>query len=264
MNKKTIYLLLLSLLCAAGAMSQTTQKHPLKLRIGTYNVGHFNQGKLGGYQGEDVQEELQRWRNWISAQSMDIFIVNEWNSKFDKGGTVDATETLLKPLYNNVYFGDENKWIYNGIATNYELTNIRQVTWHADYYALVADLKIGKKIITIMSTHIPWKKEHHPKAINDMIAEMKKYEYLICMGDMNAPDATQLRFQEEGFNIANGGYQGFMCTAPGSKAKGRTKDISIDNIFTSKNIKILNASAPSAGLTEQDHYPVLADVIITW
>ena len=39
------------------------------------------------------------------------------------------------------------------------------------------------------------------------------------MGDMNALDATQLRFVEEGFNIANGGYQGFFVTAPMSEKK---------------------------------------------
>lgn len=221
MNKLTTILLLVSLLFAGGAKSQDLEKKPLKLKVGTYNVGHFNQGKRGGYQGADVQEELQRWRSWISLQSLDIFILNEWNISFDKDSTVDATKELLSPFYNNIYWGDANKWIYNGIATNYTLTNLRQVQWQGDYYAIVGDLNLNGKTITIMSTHIPWQKEHHQKAIDDMIKEMKKYEYLICMGDMNAFDATQLNFKKEGFNIANGGYQGFICTAPMSRAKGR-------------------------------------------
>jgi len=264
MRKRIITTFLIPLLVVIGITAQTTQKHPLKLKIGTYNVGHFNQGKLGGYQGPDVQEELQRWRNWISLQSLDIFILNEWNKYFDKDSTFDATTELLKPLYNNIYWGDANKWIYNGIATNFKLENLRQVQWAGDYYAIIGDLKIGKKTITIMSTHIPWQKQHHAKAIDDMIKEMKKYEYLICMGDMNAMDATQLRFQTEGFNIANGGYQGFLCTAPNSKRKGKKDGLHIDNIFTTKNIKIMNVSAPSTGLTEEDHYPVIADIVITW
>lgn len=255
-------LILLFTIC--GITAQTTEKHPLKLRVGTYNVGHFNQGKLGGYQGEDVQEEMQRWRNWISLQSFDIFVLNEWNKYFDKDSTYDATAELLKPIYNNIYWGDANKWIYNGIATNFKLSNLRQVQWAGDYYAVIGDLKIGEKIITIMSTHIPWQKEHHAKAIEDMKKEMKKYEYLICMGDMNAFDATQLSFRAEGFNIANGGYQGFLCTAPAGKKKGRKDGLHIDNIITSSNIKIMNVSAPGAGLTEEDHYPVIADVVITW
>lgn len=263
MNKIISILLLVSLFFLGEAKAQEQQKFPLKLKVGTYNVGHFNQGKLGGYQKDDVQEELQRWRNWISLQSLDIFVLNEWNKYFDKDSTFDATQELLKPLYNNIYWGDANKWIYNGIATNFKLENLRQVQWQGDYYAIIGDMKVCNKVITIMSTHIPWQKQHHQKAIDDMIKEMKKYEYLICMGDMNAFDATQLNFKKEGFNIANGGYQGFLCTAPMSKAKGKTDGIHIDNIITSANIKIMNVSAPSAGLTEEDHYPVIADVIVT-
>lgn len=261
--KKIIISFLVLLFMFSGISAQTPGKEPLKLKVGTYNVGHFNQGKLGGYQGEDVEEELHRWRSWISMQSIDILALNEWNLGFDKNAKYDATKELLKPFYNNIYWGDANKWIYNGIATNYKLENIRQVYWQGDYYAVIGDLKIGKKVITIMSTHIPWQKEHHDKAIADMKKEMKKYEYLICMGDMNALNVTQQSFVKEGFNVANGGYQGFVCTAPVSQKKGKV-DVNIDNIITSKNIKIMNVSAPSTGLTEQDHYPVIADVIITW
>ena len=261
---KNLSISIMFFLCSFVLSAQSQNPYPVKLRVGTYNVGHFNQGKLGGYQGEDVAEELQRWRNWISEQSLDIFGLVEWNSSFDKDGKIDATKELLSPLYNNIHFGDENRWIYNGIATNYKLENIRQVTLSKDYYAIIGDLKIGDKTVTIMSTHVPWQVEFHEQATNDMIAEMKKYEYLICMGDMNAFDATQLRFQTEGFNIANGGYQGWLVTAPQNKASGRPDGHHIDNIITSKNIKIMNVKAPDAGLSSLDHLPVIADLIFTW
>lgn len=261
---KKILLIAISVFCVASVLNaQLPDNRPLKLKFGAYNVGHFNQGKLGGYQYPNKQEELQRWKDWIGEQSFDFFIVNEWNHFFDKDSTIVASDELLAPLYNNIYWGKENRWIFNGIATNYKLTNIRQIDWYKDYYSIVGDLIIGKKTITIMSTHIPWQKEGHQDAINALIKEMKKYEYVICLGDMNAANATQLRFQEEGFNIANGGYQGFKCTAPVGRSHGKI-DVNIDNIITSKNIKIFNVSAPSAGLTEQDHYPIIADLEITW
>lgn len=261
--KKKILMTLAMSLCLLTAMAETPNKLPLKLRVGTYNVGHFNQGKLGGYQGEDVKEELQRWKSWIGSQSLDIFLVNEWNLRFDKDSTYNAEAQLLQPIYNNRYFGKANRWIYNGINTNYILTNIRQVNWFKDYYAIVGDLKIGKKTITVMSTHIPWQKEGHEMAVEAMIKEMKKYEYLICGGDMNALDTMQLRIQKARFNIANGGFNGWFCSAPQNEKKGMT-DVHIDNIVTSPNIKIVNVSAPHTGLTEFDHLPVLADLIITW
>lgn len=259
--------------------AQSADKHPLKLRVATYNVGHFNQGVAGGLEvrGEAVygkegkqryaRLEMLNWREWISEQSLDILGVQEWNRYFDADGVLHAEEELLKPFYNNVYFGDEHKWIYNGIATNYKLTNLRQRYWAGEYYALIGDLKIGGKTVTVMSTHIPWQKEWHKPALDAFIAEMKKYEYLICMGDMNATDAEQLLFREAGFNMANGGYQGWFGTAAGSlKLDGRAggADKNIDNIITSKNIKIMNVSVPHTGLNDQDHLPVIADVIITW
>ncbi len=262
--KTHIILLLFTLSFCSGITAQTADKLPLRLKIGSYNVGHFNQGELGGYQGDNAVDELQRWRHWISQQSLDIFIVNEWNKAFDKDSVFDATKELLKPFYTGIYFGDANKWIFNGIATNLRLTNLRQVNWFKDYYAIIGDLKIGKKTVTIMSTHIPWQKEGHELAINSMINEMKKYEYVICGGDFNAFDQTQLRFASEGFNSANGGNQGWHCTAPANVERGRTDGLHIDNIVTSSNIKIMNVSAPEVELTKHDHWPIIADLIITW
>lgn len=262
--KKGILVTLIALLSVFAVFSQTEGGHPLRLKIGTYNIGHFNEGKLGGYQLDDVQIELQRWRNWVGEQALDILVLNEWNEAFDKNGKINAQQEILNPVYKNVYWGAANKWIYNGIATNYKLENIRQVNWAGEYYAVLGDLKIGEKVITIMSTHIPWQKEWHMQAIEDMIKEMKKYEYLICMGDMNAMDATQLKFVEEGFNMANGGYQGFFITAPMNAKKGRKDGLHIDNIITSKNIKILGVEVPENSLTARDHFPITADIIITW
>ncbi|ANH81628.1 endonuclease/exonuclease/phosphatase [Niabella ginsenosidivorans] len=253
-----------ALLAAIVTNGQTADRFPMRLKVATYNVGHFNQGAPGGYPGgQNPKAELFRWRKWIGEQSLDIFSMNEWNSNFDKDSTLNATDALLKPYYNNIYFGDRHKWIYNGIATNYSLTNIRMNYSWGDYYALIGDLKIGNKIITIISTHIPWQKDAHPSALAGLIKELRKYEYFICFGDMNAANTEQQKFQEAGFNIANGGNMGWFCTAPTSRTLGKT-DINIDNIITSKNIKIMHVTAPFTGLNDDDHLPLIADLVITW
>ncbi|MDR1335339.1 MAG: hypothetical protein LBK22_00740 [Tannerella sp.] len=263
--KKIQATLILFLLCSlCPAMAQTKDGLPLKLRAGIYNVGHFNQGKTGGYQGADVQEEMERWRTWIGRQSMDIFFPVEWNSHFDRDSTVNATEALLKPFFGHICFGEMHRYIYNGIAANFPLKNIRQVNLtHKEYYAIVGDMKVGRKTVTLMSVHIPWQKCCHESSVDALIEEMKKYEYLICAGDMNAPDRNQRKFFDAGFNIANGGYEGWFCTAAKACEAGKP-DSHIDNIITSRNIKIMNVSAPHTGLTSEDHWPVLADIIITW
>ena len=270
MVRRIFYLALFFITLHIGCFAQTADMLPLKLRVGTYNVGHFNQGKLGGFQveGRQAQVELNNWKRWIGQQSLDIFVVNEWNQYFDKDSVFHAADELLKPYYSQVYFGKENRWIYNGIATNYVLQNIRQEKWDGDYYAVLGDLIVGQKKVTIISTHIPWQKEWHQQSLEALITHLKQYEYFICMGDMNAVDAAQQKFVEAGFNMANGGAMGWFTTSGGAvRAAGRDggmADTSIDNIVTSSNIKIFNVSAPTTGLNDRDHLPLLAELVISW
>ena len=266
---KSGFSLFMLLLVTLHLNAQTKDNMPLKLRVSTYNIGHFNQGQLGGFQGggNRAKAELQNWKNWIGKESIDFFIVNEWNKHFDKDSTFIAEDELLKPFYNNIYFGKQNRWIYNGIATNYHLKNLRQVDFSGDYYALLGDLVIGKKTVTIISVHIPWQKDWHKPSADALIAELKKYEYFICLGDMNANDEAQLNFVKEGFSMANGGHLGWFSTAAATNIIAGRKagpNTNIDNIITSKNIKIMNVSAPFTGLNDLDHLPVIADVVITW
>lgn len=280
-SRKFGVLFVFGLLSAAAGKGQTPDKASLKLRVGTFNVGHFNQGMKGGLEirgkaaypdnkavtGKYVLGQMLGWRKWIGEQSLDIFAMEEWNYYFDQDSTFKATDELLKPYYNQIYFGDQHTWIYNGIATNYHLTNVRQKYWSDDYYALIADLKIGQTTITFISTHIPWQKKTHAPGMQGLLQELKKYPYFICCGDMNASDADQLLFKKAGYNIANGGNMGWFATAPGDLArKGMVDgpDKHIDQIVTSPNIKIMHVSAPHTGLNDEDHLPILADLVVTW
>ena len=277
--KKKLLFSLTAILFLCSLIAQPADNAPLKLRVGTYNVGHFNQGMKGGLEvrgknyypdRKEVTEkyiikEMLGWKKWIGEQSLDFFCVQEWNRYFDQDSTFIAENELLKPYYNNIYFGNEHAWIYNGIATNHYLYNLRQKYWFQDYYALIGDLKFGNKTIHVISTHLPWTAEGHKRALDSIIAELKKYEYFICFGDMNASDAEILHFREAGFNIANGGDQGWFTTSM-SVILDRMKDgpnRHIDNIITSSSIKIMNVSAPHTGLNDLDHLPLIADIIIT-
>ncbi|PST83693.1 endonuclease/exonuclease/phosphatase [Pedobacter yulinensis] len=251
------------------AFAQLPDNLPLKLRVGTYNVGHFNQGSLGGFQrtGQQVTAEMLRWKKWIGEQSLDILALNEWNKHFDKDSTLNAEEVLLKPYYRNVYFGAEKRWIYNGIATHYKLQNIRQKVSSGEYYMVIGDLKVGRKNIAVISVHIPWQKDWHKQALEALTKELEKHAYFICMGDMNSTDAEQLAFRSKGFNIANGGHMGWFGTAAAANMiAGRTAgpNTNIDNIITSGNISIMKVSAPHTGLNDLDHLPVMADLVVNW
>jgi endonuclease/exonuclease/phosphatase family metal-dependent hydrolase len=247
----------------AAQSTNATNGLPLKIRVGTYNVGHFNQGKLGGYQESDPKQAAERWRAWIKKQSLDVFFVNEWDVYFDKAGTMDATELLLKPSYENVFFGKKNKWIYNGIATNFKISNVRQVdlTLKA-YYATLADWQVGNVVITLMSVHVPWQECCHETSIDALIEELKKHKHVICGGDLNATDRNVLKIKAAGFNVANGGNEGWFCTAA-TRCGTTTVDVNIDNIITSRNINISKVAAPTTGLNDLDHLPIMADLTVT-
>lgn len=275
---KKLLCLIALIICSYFAYAQSNSPFPLKLRVASYNVGHFNQGLAGGFRfmgGSSAKKDertgmakrqVAAWRQWISEQSLDVIGFQEWNRHFDVDSAFNAQDELLNPFYNNVYLGKEHTWIYNGIATNYKLTNLRTKYTKGDYYALIGDLKIGNKVITVISTHIPWQKDWHTPALKAFIEDLKQYESFICFGDMNSPDDDQMLFREAGFNMANGGYQGWFGTASGSLiSEGRQgkADKNIDNIVTSKNIKIMNVSAPRTGVNDFDHLPVIADIIIT-
>lgn len=89
---------------------------------------------------------------------------------------------------------------------------------------------------------------------------MSGVEYFIAGGDMNALQEEQLLFKKAGFNIANGGDAGFICTYPKNTIKN--KNYCIDNITTSANIKIRHPHSVVTNVNDQDHLPILAEVVI--
>src|SRR5690625_3938499 len=157
MNKYFLSLLSILVIFSLDLSAQNSEI-PLKLRVGTYNVGHFNQGRLGGFQGEGriVQAELNNWRRWIGQQSLDIIGLNEWNLYFDKDSSFHATDELLKPYYSNIYFGTQNTWIYNRFASNFGIYTIHEEVRAGQYYAVFGGMRIDGKIRRIISSNLPW------------------------------------------------------------------------------------------------------------
>jgi beta-glucanase (GH16 family) len=270
---KKLLMIFVGIVGVISLQAQNAAPLPLKLRVGTYNVGHFNQGSPGGYPNAyagQVDKQLQKWKNWVGQQSLDILFLNEWNAYFNAGAdTINAADVILKPYYNHIAFGRRSEWIYNGIATNFALSNIRQLQFtHPDYYALLADADIAGHRVVLVSAHLPWQEEHFSKSLDILIREIERYDYVICGGDMNAVDADQCRFTAAGFNMANGGNGEWFNTTSnvaiyGRPVPGRPDGGHIDNIVTTKNIKLMRVSAPATGLNDTDHFPVMCDAIIT-
>lgn len=94
--KKVFLCCIIALSFLSHSVAQERDRTAVKLRVGTYNVGHFNQGMKGWYEPKGkrfypnknsttdryIQKELLNWKKWIGEQSMDIFFVQEWNQYF--------------------------------------------------------------------------------------------------------------------------------------------------------------------------------------
>ena len=231
------------------------------LKVASFNTGHFNMGSLGGYQGEDVIETLSLWQDWIIQQQCDILFVQEWNVYFDKDSVYTAQKELLDPYYKNVDWGDLNLWIHNGICTNIPIQDKQVKKFNGDYYAVVTHADISGKKVALISFHLNWNVNYHMLDLKQLTDFLGEFEYFIAGGDTNASQESQLSFKKAGFNIANGGDYGFICTSPGSTINKGTH-CCIDNIITSANIMIRHPYSTITNVNDQDHLPILAEVVI--
>ena len=247
-----------------GSAQNTIAPKPSKetvLKVASFNTGHFNMGNLGGYQGDDVIGTLSLWRDWIRKQKCDILLVQEWNLFFDKDSVYTAQKELLEPFYRNIVWGDLNEWIYNGICTNLPIQGKQVKKLSSQYYAVVTNANIAGKQVALVSVHLNWNVNYHTLDLTQFIEFLKGFEYFIAGGDMNASQAGQLLFKAAGFNIANGGDYGFISTSPGGTSKVSDR-CCLDNIITSANIEIRHPYSSITNVNDQDHLPILAEVVI--
>ena len=257
-----IFMMLALLACSKDEQQTVPDVEVSHLSVGTWNVGHFNSGSLGGYQKDDYAEAVIRWRDFVGSHKPDILNVEEWNVTFDKGGQLNALNEIIRPWYNNIYMEQprQNAWILNGIFTNYPVDpfsfryfNLSQ----SAYYGLAMTVIIDGHELDVLCGHIPWDSEYHANGLQALKSELRKHKTFIFLGDTNSTEEEQLLFQnEEGYHLANPvDGQWLVTTGAGS---------SIDNVITSSNITISQVSVAPSGLYEGDHFPLFCNLEIQW
>lgn len=249
---------------------------PILLRVASYNVGHFADGKA--YNPTYAEEELQDFRNVLAELKADVLLISENDLYFDSGNTMEIYNVLYR-LFG--YYNTHTKYEYNcnAICADYELKNVgaKAFTTKQQYrYFYYADIVINGKFIHLVVTQLDFYDVDKRKAqIEELIAHANQYEYCIIGGDMNPsvsvngayPDGYVGNEQysidygmwlDAGYNIANGDYFGVMNTL-----KEKENDVAFpwDNIITSSNIQIKGVEVVKSEMS--DHYPIVADLIIS-
>lgn len=248
---------------------------PIKIRVATYNIGHFAYGTSPIPAG--TLDKLQDFRNAIVNIRADIIGLTEDDVYYDSNSTMKVYDNVYKMFK---YYGSGIKQGYtcNSILSKFEIFNLKSTEFatKSTHAYTECDIKIYDKMIHFVSTQVSWQDINTRKAqYQELIKIAKKYEYCIIVGDMNPSARINLilpegvepnsHYKEDyaiwenaGFNIANVGFFGEYNTLIDKDYPGLM--LPYDNIFTTKNIDISFVETFENDMS--DHYAIAADICI--
>ena len=247
-------------------------REPVTLKICSFNVGLWTDGKSSNARVDDanVKAESIKLRRFLGNENFDFLLCEEATHEFDKSYKINAYEYCFK---NNLPHGwttsDSN---VSGPVRQFLLTGkykLKNVTYHnyenastRGYVTFTSEIA-GRKITFInchLSSGYSTDDELRAKERAELIKVLKNCEYGILMGDFNARSIDDFNDFSE-FNIANHGYYGDFKTWPDAKeSDSNWPNGCIDNIITTKNIKIINVLMGEIAMS--DHKPLIAEIEI--
>lgn len=250
------------------------------LKVMTFNIGKFNYGKsTGGMEQILVDEKMYNWRRFLGEHNVDVLAVQEFCSTIDADGTLDSNSNLFNYLFANYtsHYPQQLKIYSKEMLQENSVEDYLPNSTDANKRGIVKSyitLDNGVKICLI-NCHLTYFDnsdgvEIRNQQINSLLNILKDEEYFILFGDFNANFggiSEYNPFIEKGYNLANGGYFGWVRTFNNEKnytdTANKGHDRFLDNIITSANIKIINAKVLNTfDYLTSDHLPILAEIEI--
>lgn len=238
-----------------------------KLRIASYNVGHFALGTADDTKitHANYATMRQKWAEAINDIHADIFGACEYNTNFVNAGDGLPAITARDSIFANYAYaaiGAKYSYNQNSILSNLPLVNITSVNFtdrtQSRYY-IVGEITIGSKTVKVVETHLDWNEggsgaTNRAAQIQQLISDFAGDDYVIIGADFNVASESEFdAFVSAGYQMANHGYLGDLPTYPAGNPT-----IGIDNIvckgFAISDINILNDD------TISDHCAVYADL----
>lgn len=233
-----------------------------RLKIMTNNVGHFSYGVGVGYDGNDIENQIQNWINLYKNQNPDILGIQEFWPIFERTqdhamGIYKTRQSIYQKIFNDVFTGLFDM----GIASNFEIINIESGMLGANDRSqarayMHITYNINGKELHFFNIHAhPSDATIRATQFDELITILNQYDTFICTGDYNADFASEYDpFKTAGFNLANcGNFGEFYTFIHGDKP--------LDNIICSPNISINNVQKIDSNVTS-DHYALVADIVI--
>ena len=234
----------------------------VKLKILTFNCGHYNYGSSteGSWTGNTLTEKINEWKAMLVKYKPDIILGQEMSNYFDAAKTVNAIDTIFKPLLPNYYF-----YAWTRLLSKYSFIQ----TWQEDVTVTVsgttyarsfgtAIININGVDILICSVHLPAGYTATDTTIREamrdkLISAFANYDHVIIGGDFNeSTDSFYTPFVDAGYSLGNHGYFGTITTLPNE---------SVDNIIV-KGFTFYDAVSDSADACTSDHCPIASEMHI--
>ena len=245
-----------------------------KLRVSTYNIGHFSHGESSTPAG--TVENLQSFRNAIFNLKTDLAIMVENDNYFDAEHTMPIYDTLYN-IYKYYKSGIKHTYDCNALLSRFPIIGNYEILFTEHYatrYFYDCVINIDSKIIHVIATHLDFYDITIRQAqITQLINYCQNFQYVIIAGDFNTsaringeyPEGIPAGHWEEdyamftnaGYIMANTGYFGVYTTLPDSLYLPNP----LDNIFiksSSGTIDYVEMQTPNVS----DHYPLIAEITL--
>lgn len=232
---------------------------PLRLRVCSWNVGHFalGAGTSSVITHEQYPAMRQKWAEGLNSVSADIMLCHEFCKNFvnAEGGeaAITAASSILSQYPYN-YIGVQAGYFCEALFSTLPLIDVQNVNRGGGRDIRVGTLLVGDDVIKVGATHLDWQdSEGRAADIQFIIEHFADDEMVIIGADWNVDNVSEYdAFTAAGWKMVNHGYLGNIPTYPAGSPNG-----GIDNIvckgFNLCNIGVLDDAELS------DHCAIYAD-----
>jgi endonuclease/exonuclease/phosphatase family metal-dependent hydrolase len=242
-----------------------------KIKVMSYNTGHYHYGVGSCIQEEYFDEKFNNWKNFYEETDCDIIGVQELLPWIDTARTLFSVEEFFDPVFVNGHSGKLDTGIFSKhIITEYSDGYLQDTEGSTRGYTKCY-IDVNGVRVCVFCVHLSpasGAEDLRRQQIEYLLDAIKDEEYVIIFGDFNANNHEYDIFREYGYKLANGGEHGWKRTYNWQMNYTETAnpalDRFIDNIIVSSNIIIESVEVLDYAYDylTSDHLPIVAELII--
>ena len=238
----------------------------VKLRVGTYNIGHFALGKSSGSSvtNDTLAGWVAKYHSAMNDAGLDVLCAQEYEPDIVRGKP--AKDYVFE---NFKYNGISTKVAYNcnAIFSNVKMAqavivNFEQAVQSGRNY-IYTTIKLGGHDVKIASAHFDFQGSNgtaiRQAQMRQIISAFAADDYVIICADFNINNDNLSDWdimRNAGYTLANMGYAGEIITCPYTAGTTTVIDMKLDNIcvkgFAVSEVKTFGT------LDMSDHYGLQA------